>query len=423
MPVMQISKMPHSLDGVPGADREDRPLGEAFLDPTSCRALCRVQTVEGAPYLEQVGKTEPEEDAGSSQPPEEKSFLCSDCGKAFAWRKNLASHQRLHAEGGHPFSCAECGFAHRAGLAAHQCGGHTGKRPFACNECGRCFAHKRHLRSTEKPFPCSVCGKSFSQRPNLITHQRIHTGEKPFSCTECGKRFNQRANLITHRRIHSGERPFPCATCGRRFSQKGNLAAHQRTHSQQRPHACSSCPKRFKGESALRAHQRTHRQVLGADPLTSTLLAAPTLQQALPGDPALVAQRATPALRPDLPGDPSPSIHRPAPSAQHGAPHGQNLPVDPPPPSQHAKQSILPTRALFLPHPSKKVSTWQEDQRRAHPLSYHQAPPSPKSPWTPLIYSQTTEGKTQNLAAVQTLKMEEHPPLFFGNLTEGGTLQ
>ncbi|XP_070582936.1 zinc finger protein 467 [Erythrolamprus reginae] len=269
---------------------------EAFADPSSCRALCAVPGGEGTPYLEQVGKTEPEEeDMGGSQPAEEKPFLCSDCGKAFAWRKNLASHQRLHAEGGRPFSCAECGrgfsdkrhltahlrghmglppyacahcersFAHRAGLAAHQCGGHTGQRPFACGDCGRCFAHKRHLQrhwrnqhSAERPFACAQCGRAFSARAGLLAHVKSHAGQRPFACPLCGRAFSRKSHLARHEAVHTGLRPHACTQCPRRFSSKTNLVRHQAVHTGLRPYICTHCARSFSRKTHLLRHERTH---------------------------------------------------------------------------------------------------------------------------------------------------------------------
>ncbi|XP_039181122.1 zinc finger protein 467-like [Crotalus tigris] len=294
-PLLFKAESEPEVGGNPGAEREDRPMGEPFLDPAGCRALCGVPISDGPPYLEQVGKVESEEDAGASQQLEEKPFLCSDCGKAFAWRKNLASHQRLHAEGGRPFSCAECGrgfsdkrhltahlrghmgllpyacphcersFAHRAGLAAHQCGGHTGQRPFPCNECGRCFAHKRHLQrhwrnqhSAERPFACAQCGRAFSTRTSLLAHVKSHAGQRPFACPLCGRAFSRKSHLARHEAVHTGLRPHACTQCPRRFSSKTNLVRHQAVHTGLRPYICTHCARSFSRKTHLLRHERTH---------------------------------------------------------------------------------------------------------------------------------------------------------------------
>ncbi|XP_020655878.3 zinc finger protein 467 isoform X2 [Pogona vitticeps] len=277
--------------------REAVTLSVPFPGPGQCGPLCgaEVQAVDGILCMDQVSKTEPEEEGNPCQPSDEKPFLCSDCGKAFAWRKNLASHQRLHAEGGHPFSCAECGrgfsdkrhltahlrghmgllpyacphcersFAHRAGLAAHQCGGHAGQRPFACGECGRCFAHKRHLQrhrrnqhSAERPFSCAQCGRTFSTRASLLAHIKSHAGQRPFACPLCGRAFSRKSHLARHEAVHTGLRPHACAQCPRRFSSKTNLVRHQAVHTGLRPYICTHCARSFSRKTHLLRHERTH---------------------------------------------------------------------------------------------------------------------------------------------------------------------
>ncbi|KAM4642592.1 uncharacterized protein O3C94_016887 [Discoglossus pictus] len=114
------------------------------------------------------------------QPPRERAFPCSDCGKCFTSNVNLVTHKRVH----------------------------TGEKPFACSDCGKCF----------------------SKSSNLNTHKRTHTGEKPFVCSECGKCFIHTSNLNQHKRTHTRERPFACPDCGKSFSHQSCLNRHKKIH-------------------------------------------------------------------------------------------------------------------------------------------------------------------------------------------------
>ncbi|XP_036184245.1 zinc finger protein 467 isoform X1 [Myotis myotis] len=204
-------------------------------------------------------------------PPEPKPFVCSDCGLSFGWKKNLATHQRLHGSEGRPFGCDECALGGATEPLA--CGGRctqapqgapASERSFSCPDCGRGFAHGQHLarhrrvHTGERPFACAQCGRRFGSRPNLVAHSRAHSGARPFACAQCGRRFSRKSHLGRHQAVHTGSRPHACTVCARSFSSKTNLVRHQAIHTGSRPFSCPQCGKSFSRKTHLVRHQRIH---------------------------------------------------------------------------------------------------------------------------------------------------------------------
>nr|XP_046273185.1 zinc finger protein 48-like [Scatophagus argus] len=79
-----------------------------------------------------------------------------------------------------------------------------GERPYGCTVCGKSFGRRatlvRHVRSHtgEKPFTCTNCGRGFVEKGNLTVHLRTHTGERPSWCSSCNRRFSQLSCFHKH---------------------------------------------------------------------------------------------------------------------------------------------------------------------------------------------------------------------------------
>ncbi|KAJ7322248.1 hypothetical protein JRQ81_018535 [Phrynocephalus forsythii] len=217
--------------------------------------------------------------------------VCSLCGKAFHYRRNLLAHKKLR--GKRRYTCGRCGiqFCLRGDLLRHRAS-HTAEGVFPCATCSRVFPSRRHLlthqlehapkgpqrcpnsgeavggklqghgaaQEGERPFTCATCGNSFCWKESLHHHQRLYHQAGGFSCAFCGRTFLRHGNLLAHQRVHTGEMPFSCPQCQRCFATKANLTVHRRLHCGD-PDPLAHLPSRWdfcSGEKLLEHHQASH---------------------------------------------------------------------------------------------------------------------------------------------------------------------
>lgn len=104
-------------------------------------------------------------------------YRCKLCGKEMNTGRENADHRRMH-EGG--IFCPHCGkpFTRLHNMKEHVRVAHTGDKNYVCRDCGKQFAYARNLRyhrrlhKSERPFKCAVCGKCYAGAGELGRHQR-----------------------------------------------------------------------------------------------------------------------------------------------------------------------------------------------------------------------------------------------------------
>ncbi|XP_045452094.1 zinc finger protein 431-like isoform X2 [Melitaea cinxia] len=177
------------------------------------------------------------------EPKSKEKKLCDLCGEVFKTADSLTVHKK-NTHFRKSVKCEHCSrtFVSDYYLSRHVKRKHSEDKKFICPICGRGFAfkgelsshnkkvHDKHLKP-KKQFKCSFCNKTYMCNKSVTVHERsAHTGLRPAACTQCDSSFYHEDYLKEHMRLHTGETPFKCPICSRGYAQRCNMKSHLRIH-------------------------------------------------------------------------------------------------------------------------------------------------------------------------------------------------
>ncbi|XP_031592747.2 zinc finger protein 37 isoform X2 [Oreochromis aureus] len=126
-----------------------------------------------------------------------KDYVCSICGKIYAYLVSFKKHQQLHE-----------------------------------NESSASV--KPPNESILRQYECPDCGMLFIRRTRLISHLRVHRAcislkSAPHRCDTCNKDFASVWLWLAHAELHK-QNPFWCLSCAHGFRDEASLDKHLQNH-------------------------------------------------------------------------------------------------------------------------------------------------------------------------------------------------
>lgn len=173
-----------------------------------------------------------------------RPFECPTCKKSFKRRCDVQNHcEAVHSELKTYVKCPVCEtIVLEKGLHSHVLNRHSEKgmaRPYVCTICGKAERYeknlKRHIDSVHEPkdrgiiYPCPDCDEKFYRRRDLTAHSFEHFQGRVHICLTCGNKYKTRKELTNHEYSHRLVE-FPCPICSQVFQTKSGRSKHLKKH-------------------------------------------------------------------------------------------------------------------------------------------------------------------------------------------------
>ncbi|XP_034482118.1 zinc finger protein 470 [Drosophila innubila] len=188
--------------------------------------------------------------SNSSNPLNNRQYVCEECGATFNQTANLKYHRRTK----HP-------------TAAEAAENARNNEQHYCDVCQKHF-HSRytlkyhtmqqHSDADGVQHECQICGRRLAKRFMLVQHMLMHTADK-MPCEHCGRLFARKFELEAHiRAVHLKLKPFDCKYCSESFASRKTLRHHEYIHTGEKPYVCQVCGQAFRQQTCLKNHGKVH---------------------------------------------------------------------------------------------------------------------------------------------------------------------